>query len=99
VIYHSGSASTGAVPCYNWALIALDDAPGIQMPSRLPGTPVDEVPLDATVEVVFQQTPVTGQKIPEWRVVGAPASPCASWMEPQAKGRPLSLETPGILPY
>ena len=39
------------------------------MYSHLPGTPVDDVPVGATVQVEFEVTPTTGQKVPEWRVV------------------------------
>jgi len=46
----------------------LDDDPGIQMYSHLPGTPVDDVPVGAAVEVIFEET-ANGQKVPEWRVV------------------------------
>jgi uncharacterized OB-fold protein len=54
---------------FNVAVIMLDEDPGIQMYSHLPGTPVDEVPVGARVEVVFEAT-ANGQKVPEWRVVG-----------------------------
>jgi uncharacterized protein len=54
---------------FNVAVIMLDENPGIQMYSHLPGTPVDEVPVGASVEVVFETT-ANGQKVPEWRVVG-----------------------------
>ena len=37
---------------FNLAVIMLDEDPGIQMYSPLPGTPVAEVPVGATVEVV-----------------------------------------------
>ena len=53
---------------FNVAVIMLDDDPVIQMFSHLPGTPVDEVPVGASVEVVFE-TSANGQKVPEWRVV------------------------------
>jgi hypothetical protein len=53
---------------FNVAVIMLDDDPGIQMYSHLPGTPVDAVPVGADVEVVFEAT-ANGQKVPEWRVV------------------------------
>ena len=46
----------------------LDDDPGIQMYSHLPGTPVDDVPVGSAVEVVFEES-ANGQKIPEWKVV------------------------------
>ena len=53
---------------FNVAVIMLDEDPGIQMYSHLPGTPVDEVPVGASVEVVFEAT-ANGQKVPEWQVV------------------------------
>ena len=53
---------------FNVAVVMLDDDPGIQMYSHLPGTPVDEVPVGAEVEVVFEET-TNGQKVPEWKVV------------------------------
>ena len=49
--------------------IQLEEEPGVLMYSHLPGTPVDEVPIGAKVEVIFEVTPATGQKVPEWRVV------------------------------
>jgi uncharacterized OB-fold protein len=52
---------------FNVAVIMLDEDPGIQMFSHLPGTPVDEVPVGASVEVIFEAT-ANGQKVPEWRV-------------------------------
>ena len=52
----------------NVAVIMLDDDPVIQMFSHLPGTPVDEVTVGASVEVVFEAS-ANGQKVPEWRVV------------------------------
>ena len=54
---------------FNLAVVMLDEDPGIQMYSHLPGTPVDEVPVGAGVEVVFEAS-ANGQKVPEWRVVG-----------------------------
>ncbi len=53
---------------FNLVVITLDDDPGIQMYSHLPGTPVDDVPVGAAVEVIFEAT-ANGQKVPEWRVV------------------------------
>lgn len=69
VIYDSPIASLQADQPYNCAVIALDEDPGIKMLSHLPGTPVDEVPIDAAVQVVFEPTQATGQKVPEWQVV------------------------------
>jgi uncharacterized OB-fold protein len=54
---------------FNVAVIMLDEDPGIQMYSHLPGTPVDVVPVGARVAVVFEAT-ANGQKVPEWQVVG-----------------------------
>ena len=52
---------------FNIAVIEMEQ--GIKMLSHLPGTPVDQVPIGADVEVFFETTPGTGQKVPEWRVV------------------------------
>ncbi len=54
----------------NMAVIALEEDPRVHMLSHLRETPVDEVPVGARVEVIFETTPATGQKVPEWRVVG-----------------------------
>ena len=54
---------------FNVAVIMLDEDPGIQMYSHLPGTPADEVPVGASVEVMFEAT-ANGQLVPEWRVAG-----------------------------
>ena len=54
---------------FNLAVVMLDEDPGIQMYSHLPGTLVDEVPVGASVEVIFEAT-ANGQKVPEWRVAG-----------------------------
>jgi uncharacterized OB-fold protein len=53
---------------FNLAVVMLDDDPGIQMYSHLPGTPLDDVPVGASVEVVFEPS-ANGQLVPEWRVV------------------------------
>ena len=55
---------------FNIAVVELEEDPGIKMLSHLPGTPVDDVPVGAAVQVEFEVTPTTGQKVPEWRVVG-----------------------------
>lgn len=55
---------------FNVAVVTLEEDPGIQMYSHLPGTPVDDVPVGEAVEVVFEAT-ANGQKVPEWRVAGA----------------------------
>jgi uncharacterized protein len=53
---------------YNLAVVTLDEDPGINFYANLPGTPVDEVPVGAAVEVVFEEV-APGQLIHEWRVV------------------------------
>ncbi len=55
---------------FNVAVVMLAEDPRIQMYSHLPGTPVDEVPVGAEVEVTFEAT-ANGQMVPEWRVVGS----------------------------
>jgi uncharacterized OB-fold protein len=59
---------------FNVAVIMLDEDPGIQLYSHLPGTPVDAVPVGARVSVIFEAT-ANGQKVPEWQVVDAPLQP------------------------
>lgn len=54
---------------YNLALITLDEDPGINFYSNLPGIPVNEVPVGAAVEVMFEEV-APGQLIHEWRLVG-----------------------------
>jgi len=51
----------------NFAVITLDEDPGINFLSNLPGTPAGQVPVGAPVEVIFEQTG-SGQLLPEWRV-------------------------------
>ena len=53
---------------FNVAVIMLDEDPGIQMYSHLPGVSVDEVPVGGNVEIVFEVS-ANGQKIPEWKAV------------------------------
>jgi uncharacterized OB-fold protein len=59
---------------FNAVIISLDDDAGndsmMKLISHLPGTPVDEVPIGAKVQVEFETTQATGQKVPEFRVVG-----------------------------
>lgn len=52
----------------NFALITLDEDPGINFLSNLPGQAPGDVPQGAPVEVIFEETS-TGQMIPEWKVV------------------------------
>lgn len=70
VVYDTPVALLQEDEPFNLAVVALDDDPGVQMYSHLPGTPVDEAPIGGKVEVVFEPT-ANGQKVPEWRVVEA----------------------------
>jgi uncharacterized OB-fold protein len=51
------------------AVIALEEDPRCNMLSHLRETAVDQIPVGGRVEVIFEVTPATGQKVPEWRVV------------------------------
>ena len=53
---------------YNLAVITPDENPRINFSANLPGTPVDEVPIGAAVEVTFEEVTL-GQLIHEWQVV------------------------------
>jgi uncharacterized OB-fold protein len=53
---------------YNLAVITLDEDPGINFYSNLPGTPVDDVPVGAAVKVIFEEV-APGQLIHEWQVI------------------------------
>lgn len=70
VVYDSPVSTLIPDQPFNVAAIALDDAPGITMLSHLPGVAAEQVPIGAAVEVSFEETPATGQKVPEWKVVG-----------------------------
>lgn len=54
---------------FNIALIELEEDPEILMYSNLPGVQADQVPVGASVRVIFESTPATGQLVPEWQVV------------------------------
>jgi uncharacterized OB-fold protein len=68
VVYDSPIASLQPDQPYNVAVISLDEAPEINMLSHLPGTRHGHVPIGHAVRVFFEETPATGQKVPEWRV-------------------------------
>jgi uncharacterized OB-fold protein len=69
VVYDTPIVSLQPDVPYNVAVIELDACPGINMLSHLPGTPTDEVQIGAPVRLIFEATPATGQKVPEWQVV------------------------------
>lgn len=70
VVYDTPVAAMQPDQPYNLAVIQLEDDPAINMYSHLPGAPIDNVPMGARVEVIFETTPGNGQKVPEWRIVG-----------------------------
>jgi uncharacterized OB-fold protein len=51
----------------NFAVVTLDEDPGINFLSNLPGTQPGKVTPGAPVKLVFEQTS-NGQMIPEWQV-------------------------------
>jgi uncharacterized OB-fold protein len=68
VMYDSRIVPLQADQPFNIAVIELEEDPEIKFLSHLPGTPVDEVPVGAPVEVIFEEVG-PGQLIHEWRVV------------------------------
>jgi len=68
VMYDSRTRLLQAEQPFNITVIELEENPEIKFFSHLPGTPTDEVPVGASVQLEFQET-VTGQLVPEWRVV------------------------------
>ena len=53
---------------HNLAMIGLDEDPSLLFFANLPGTPVDEVPNGAPVEVIFEEV-APGQLIHDWQIV------------------------------
>ena len=70
VMYDNSVALMQPDQPFNVAVISLDEDPEVLMYSHLPGTPLDEVPIGAPVQAIFEATPATGQKVPEWQVAG-----------------------------
>lgn len=69
VMFQSRVGPLQADQPFNLAVIELEEDPAIKFLSSLPGTPLEEVPVGARVEVDFQEVG-PGQLIHEWRVVG-----------------------------
>ena len=69
VVHDSPIALLQADQPYNVAVIELAEDHEVTLLSHLPGIPIDEVPIGTTVEVFFEPTQATGQKVPEWKVV------------------------------
>ena len=53
---------------FNMAVVALEEDPALNFLSHLPGTPVDQVPVGASVQAYFEEV-APGQLIHEWKVV------------------------------
>ncbi len=68
VVYDTPIAELQEDQPYNVAVIELEEDPGINMLSHLPGVPVDEVPIGAAVQAIFEATQATGQKVIEWQL-------------------------------
>lgn len=75
VVYDTPVATLQRDQPFNVAVIELMDAPGINMLSHLPGAAVGEVPIGAMAQLIFERTPGTGQKVPEWRIADAENAP------------------------
>ena len=59
----------GAQPI-NFAIITLDEDPGLNFLSNLPGIAAGEVPVGGAVEVIFDESAEVGQQlVPDWRVI------------------------------
>ena len=55
---------------FNIAVIKLEEDPEIMFFSHLPGTPPDQVPVGATVEIYFEELKLEpGRLIHEWKIV------------------------------
>ena len=55
---------------FNVALVSLDEDPGINFLSNLPGTPAHKAPQGAPVELIFEPLEgVEGRFIHEWKVI------------------------------
>lgn len=55
---------------FNIAVIKLEEDPDIMFYSHLPGTPPDDVPVGAVVELIFEELKLEpGRLIHEWRVM------------------------------
>ena len=67
-MYDSRIKTLQADQPFNIAVIELEEDPVIKFLSSLPGVPLEEVPVGATVQVDFQEVG-PGQLIHEWRVI------------------------------
>ena len=68
VMYQTRVVPLQADQPFNLAVIELEEDPAIKFLSSLPGTPLEEVPVGASVRVDFEEVG-PGQLIHEWRVV------------------------------
>ncbi len=57
----------GDVP-FNVSVVSLDEDPGINFLANLPGTPAEQAPQGAAVEVVFEEL-APGRFIHDWKLV------------------------------
>ncbi len=69
VIYDSRLRAWQEMQPYNVAIIALEENPDIKFFSNLPGTPPDEVPFEAKVQLIFEEV-APGRLLHEWQLVG-----------------------------
>lgn len=68
VMYDSRIKPLQADQPFNIAVIELEEDPAIKFLSHLPGTPVEDVPVGAAVQVHWEEVG-EGQLVHEWKVV------------------------------
>jgi uncharacterized OB-fold protein len=58
----------GAQPI-NFVIVTLDEDPGINFLSNLPGTAAGTIPIGAAVKLIFEPTAGSDQLVHEWQVI------------------------------
>ena len=53
----------------NFVIVTLDEDPGINFLSNLPGTPAGTIPIGAAVKLIFEPTAGSDQLVHEWQVI------------------------------
>lgn len=79
VVYDGRFARMHPDQPYNVAVITLDDDPGINFYSNMPGVAAGEVPVGAAVEVIFEELQVPTAMPPEIAQVVSPHALIHEW--------------------
>ena len=82
---------------FNCAVVSLDHAPGIVFLSHLPGSAPGDVPINGKVNLTFEETQATGQKVPEWTVAKSQAVPAD--LRERTRGQTPAAARPAPCPY